>query len=315
MSNSNQLKVIEIKKPQVIEDIALSIVEGLERERISIHYFQPSGLTAYGNLSESGFIKVGSHPYCEIAYVARGRGVFTIEGRVFDARAEDLFIIRPYELHGIRPDQDDPFDIAWFSIYPKEMAGWVSMYLWREKDEVEKPIIHLDKAYEFWDMLGQVLKEMSLHSFKYETALRAELLQMFIAFTRKLRAITGEERSSEVRELLLRQDRKRWREVVETAIEFIKQNYWRRINLETIARRSYLSPNYFCEVFKAETGVTFTEYLIKVRLRKAKELLRTTDLTISEISDRVGYESIHYFSRLFKEREGISPREYRELVR
>jgi len=98
------------------------------------------------------------------------------------------------------------------------------MYLWREKEE-EKPVIHLGRAYEFWNMLGQVLKEISLRSFKYETAMRAELLQMFIAFTRKLRVITGEERPSEVRELLLRQDRKRWREAVETAIEFIRQNY------------------------------------------------------------------------------------------
>lgn len=59
--------------------------------------------------------------------------------------------------------------------------------------------------------------------------------------------------------------------------------------MDTIARRSYLSPNYFCEVLKAETEVTLTEYLMRVRMRKAKE----TDLTISEISDKVGYESIH----------------------
>ena len=306
-------EVVELRKPDVIEEITISIVEGLERGEVEAHYVTPGDPAARFPV-EDELIGVGFHPFCEVAYIARGKGVVAIEGKKFEARPGDLFIVKPYELHGIKPDNDDPFDIAWFGIYPKEMAGWVSMYLWRE-GKSEKPKIHLSRAYEFWDMLSHVLEEIAFHGFKHEIVLRAELLQLFVAFARQVRFVTGEEEPPDFGKVLLRRDRKRWRQAVEAAVEFVRGNYWKRIDLETIARLVRMSPNYFCEVFKAETGLTFMEYLTRIRMAKAKELLRGTELTISEISERVGYESIHYFSRLFKEREGMSPKEYREVVR
>jgi len=306
----------QLNQPDVIERAALSIVQGLERDKVNIRYLSPrDSLVGRIPSLEDELIRVGCHPYYEIGYIRRGRGIVAIEDEVFDAQAGDLFIIRPYEIHGIQPDRDDPFGMAWFSIHPHGMAGWVSTYVRRAMEGANKPIIHLERTYEFWNMLEEVLKEIAFHSFKYQVALRAELLHLFIVFIRRVKVVRGEERPLNLSEILPKQSKKRWREAVEAAMEFIRENYQQRIDLETVAGRTLLSPNYFCEVFKAETGVTFTEYVTKVRMAEAKRLLRDTNLSVSEISRKVGYESIHYFSRLFKEREGLSPSEFRGIVK
>ncbi len=313
----DQPDVIELNHPDVIERTALSIVQGLEEGRgVNIRYLSAKDLAA-GRipLLEDKFIKVGCHPHCEISYVTRGQGIIAIEDKIFDAEAGDLFIVKPHEIHGIQPNWDDPFDIAWFGIHPQEMAGWVSTYFGKQIEEARRPIIHLGKTYELWDIVEEVLKEIVFHSLRYEMVLRIELLHLFIAFARKVKVVMGEEKPLNLDEILPKQGRKRWREAVEVAIRYIKENYFRKIDLGTVAEKAFLSPNHFCEVFKAETGVTFTEYLRRTRIAEAKRLLGDTQLNISEISERVGYESIHYFSRLFKEHEGLSPSEYRELLK
>ena len=73
-----------------------------------------------------------------------------------------------------------------------------------------------------------------------------------------------------------------------------------------------LSNNHFCTVFSQEMGITFTEYLTAQRVAKARELLASTDLRTSEISDAVGYNDPHYFSYQFKKQVGVSPRDYRK---
>jgi two-component system response regulator YesN len=72
-----------------------------------------------------------------------------------------------------------------------------------------------------------------------------------------------------------------------------------------------VSPSYFSSIFSQEKGITFIEFLTNVRIEKAKELLRSTTLRSSEISQAVGYKDSHYFSYLFKKETGLTPREYR----
>ena len=75
-----------------------------------------------------------------------------------------------------------------------------------------------------------------------------------------------------------------------------------------------MSPSYFSVVFKNEKGVSFTDYLIQLRIEKSKELIRCTDLKIYEISYRVGYDTAAYYSTAFKKATGLSPSEYKKSV-
>ncbi|MDF2613868.1 MAG: two component transcriptional regulator, AraC family [Clostridia bacterium] len=104
----------------------------------------------------------------------------------------------------------------------------------------------------------------------------------------------------------------RYGNVIRKARKYINENYSSSvISLNTVAAEVALSPNHFSTIFSQETGETFIEYLTRIRIEKAKDLLAATSMRLSDIASAVGYNESHYFSYLFKKNVGISAREYR----
>ncbi|CAG0927619.1 putative response regulatory protein [Thermoflexales bacterium] len=94
--------------------------------------------------------------------------------------------------------------------------------------------------------------------------------------------------------------------------DYIDQHYVdANLSLNEVASQVNLSPSHFSTVFSQETGQTFKEYLTEVRIKRAKELLRSTTLKSFEISYQIGYSDPHYFSYVFRKHTGQSPKEYR----
>ncbi|OGF46739.1 MAG: hypothetical protein A2231_00750 [Candidatus Firestonebacteria bacterium RIFOXYA2_FULL_40_8] len=98
---------------------------------------------------------------------------------------------------------------------------------------------------------------------------------------------------------------------VESVVVFIEANYDKKITLEDIAFTVRLSPNYLAKIFKLETNMTLIDYVIKVRIEKAKELLRNVKLNISEVANMVGYADVPYFCQSFKKQTNQTPTEFR----
>lgn len=101
-----------------------------------------------------------------------------------------------------------------------------------------------------------------------------------------------------------------YRQIAE-AKQYIAAHYHEPLQLSEVAKKLYLSTAYFSRLFKEKTGVTFSDYLANCRIDRARQLLATTDLSISEISAAIGYQEANSFSRLFKARTGQSPSDYR----
>ena len=102
---------------------------------------------------------------------------------------------------------------------------------------------------------------------------------------------------------------------VRLACEYIDKNYQEDINLNKISNYVSLSKNYFCNIFKKETGITIWDYLIRIRMEEAKKMLLETEQKTYEISERVGYDDPSYFGRLFKKYTGFTPIEFRDSSR
>jgi two-component system response regulator YesN len=101
--------------------------------------------------------------------------------------------------------------------------------------------------------------------------------------------------------------------LIQQAKDYMDQHYMEAdLSLNDMAALINLSPSHFSTVFSQETEQTFRDYLTAIRIQKAKELLRTTDLKSSDVSCRVGYNDPHYFSFVFKKNTGYSPSEFRE---
>ena len=102
---------------------------------------------------------------------------------------------------------------------------------------------------------------------------------------------------------------------VRLACEYIDKNYQEDINLNKISNYVSLSKNYFCNIFKKETGMTIWDYLIRIRMEEAKKMLLETEQKTYEISELVGYDDPSYFGRLFKKYTGFTPIEFRDSSR
>lgn len=100
------------------------------------------------------------------------------------------------------------------------------------------------------------------------------------------------------------------KQVVEKATIYIKDNCGEDLSLDTIADKFFLNPSYFSRLFKQYTGSTYTEYLLSIRMEKAKELIALGSYKMYEVGKLVGYHSEKYFFRVFKQNTGISPTEY-----
>lgn len=99
------------------------------------------------------------------------------------------------------------------------------------------------------------------------------------------------------------------------AKEFMRNHYTRRLTLDEIAGEVHLNAQYFSVLFKRESGVSVVDYLTGLRMEQSKALLRDSGMAINEIARAVGYDDPDYFSRVFRRNNGMSPRQYRNIVK
>ncbi|MDV4150734.1 AraC family transcriptional regulator [Clostridium sp. AL.422] len=105
------------------------------------------------------------------------------------------------------------------------------------------------------------------------------------------------------------------KELVEGITKYLNENYVQDISLYTLSKNMYLSPVYISKIFKEIMGDSPINYLIQIRLSKAKELLENSKLSIKSIAEMVGYSDPYYFSKLYKKYYGISPNKTRVSLR
>ncbi len=99
------------------------------------------------------------------------------------------------------------------------------------------------------------------------------------------------------------------------SIQYINEHYSEEISIKTLSEIEHYNESYYCEWFRKKTGLSPREYIKRLRIEKAKELLLDTDYSILQIAEQVGYSFNSSFSRIFKEAEGVSPDHFRRKSR
>ena len=100
--------------------------------------------------------------------------------------------------------------------------------------------------------------------------------------------------------------------LVQQVCQIIDRTYHEPITIQSLSSQVYLSPNYLRSIFRDKTGMTIHDYLTRIRLEKAKEMLADPSLKVQDIAQKIGYESTSYFISLFVKNQGVTPNEYRK---
>jgi two-component system response regulator YesN len=102
---------------------------------------------------------------------------------------------------------------------------------------------------------------------------------------------------------------------IKRALTFVREHYSHELTVTSVARQLNISEEYFCRLFKKETGYTFVNYLTHYRIHVAAGLLKNYSIMVSEAAEQVGYTDANYFSNTFKRIMNVSPSEYQTLNR
>lgn len=130
----------------------------------------------------------------------------------------------------------------------------------------------------------------------------AELDKWLQEFTAEMLRLVAENRDGSI-----------YHPAIKKALEYINTHYHEELTVGKVSEQVYLSPSYFSHIFKKLRGESFSDYLNKVRVQKAKELLANNLYKVYEVSAMVGYSDYKYFSSVFKKITGLSPTEYLAL--
>jgi two-component system response regulator YesN len=144
-------------------------------------------------------------------------------------------------------------------------------------------------------VLDEMFPELRLHK---ELSSITSPMQLGEWLADKVKAISGNRQWNE---------NLRHKQAVDFMTQYIHEHYAKEITLADLADKVFLSRNYLSHIFKHATGETFNNYLTRVRMEKAKELILQGKLLIYEIAERVGYKNVPYFSTLFKKNTGLNP--------
>lgn len=112
--------------------------------------------------------------------------------------------------------------------------------------------------------------------------------------------------------LLQEKDLNQSAEVINKVKTYIIENLGNDLSLNTVSEKVYLSSAYLSKLFKDETGITYIEFITQKRIEKSRELLLNTNLSIEEISQKVGFNTPHYFTKKFKESFGMTPSTFKQ---
>ena len=102
---------------------------------------------------------------------------------------------------------------------------------------------------------------------------------------------------------------------VEESVNYIQKHFKERLTLQMVASRVYMNAQYFSRVFKRETGVTFTEYVNRLKIQYACKLLETTNYPAYRISSECGFTDPSYFNRVFYAQMEMTPKKYKKIAR
>jgi Transcriptional regulator containing an amidase domain and an AraC-type DNA-binding HTH domain len=249
------------------------------------------------------------HEQLQLYSFVSGRAFLDCGGRSFSADGGDIVVINSCEPHYMVSRSDD----LSFYIIRIDLPFLFSSQIDSCQTKFMVPLVQnritfgnlVQNDGELAACVSRMIREYTVRNLGYELAVKAAAYEFIVLLIRKhiSRILTEREFSIKTERL------KRYEE----AVEYINAHYAEQLTVAQIAKKARVSVPHFCRTFRDLTGGTFTGYLNNLRLEAAAGLLRESSLPVTDIALRCGFDSVNYFSRLFRNQYNTAPSEFRKL--
>lgn len=253
------------------------------------------------------------HDNFEMVYIKKGSVVFEISGEPVSLGPNDIIIIKPRQYHKfIVKSKISEFIVLNFTFENQQNEGISDIPLEdflnfvKGKESGAYITLKVSQKNEIITILNRILVERQSNDIGSEFLNYLLILELFVLISRALKMEW---------ENSIKNKSPKLKELIHAAVNFINNNFERDISLGDIARYVFLSPSYFTRAFKEEIGTSPINYLLRVRIERAKELLVETDEKVGEIALSVGFSNQQRFNELFKKHTGMTPLKYRKTYK
>jgi AraC-like DNA-binding protein len=251
------------------------------------------------------------HDYAELSYIQENRGRYEIEDRVYDVEKGDVVIINGIERHRVTYRGESPlyetvihFDprLIWFKDEPTMEFGYLKLFKRGRLAFDNRPKLDEETKAELGRLFGEITREYQGKKRFHELVIKAKLLNVIALLLRECVAESVDEGDYFAKRERMEKLRK--------ILAFIDGNFREDLRLESVASRFRLNASYFSDYFRKNVGITFSEYLARIRVQEAVKLMTEKGASSTDAAYECGFNNAASFYSTFKKITGKNPGEY-----
>lgn len=233
----------------------------------------------------------------QLIYTIRGHGTFTSSSlKSSEIKAGNMYLLFPGEWHSYKPDKESGWDEYWIGFSGQAIDSRVENKFFNK----QKPVFNVGIQDEIVRLYNQAIEVARQQNPGFQ--------QMLAGFVNLLLGYAcAYDRQLSLEELKVTNQ-------INQAKILIDANFHQGITPEEIAGQVNMSYSWFRHIFKRYTGFAPNQYILELKIRKGKELLTNSILTVKEIAFQIGMDNPEYFCTLFRRKTGMTPMAYREFT-
>jgi AraC-like DNA-binding protein len=251
------------------------------------------------------------HDFTEIVFIIKGKGIQIIEEQEYPVSAGDVFVLQGNQKHYFKEAKAIEIVNVMYTTKKhktlisdeiKKLEGYKALFILESQYRALhyfKNKLHLIRSdmAKLEIILNSMMMEQTNKFEGHELILKNRLEELIVLLSRYYSRLDATEAQALVR--------------IGKIIDFLEQNFAGKIYLDQLSEMAFMSTRNFQRIFKKAVGSSPTNYLMQIRLQKARKLLRETELPVSEIAMETGFGDGNYFIKCFKKENAITPIKFR----
>lgn len=239
-----------------------------------------------------------SHYFLEIIFIVDGKGFVELDGKRFDIAKHDIVVYNADVMHFEQSSSDEPVEADFIAFDKIHLNGLpLNCILPQNANCIFNADKFAQKLTQLFDIIrDEITAKDEFYAEIAKDASRTLLMYIFRILNRTASNVS-----------LLNKDN-----ILNVVMPYIEKNFYKNIGLGDIAAECFINKFHLSHVFTENFGMSVGQYIRDKKIEMAKDHIEKTELSISEIAERCGFNDLTYFDRLFKKSTGLTPRQYRK---